>query len=103
MILAAMLLAQAAAPAAPPVPSDDVTVTARRIQRLREMRIVTKRDRRTGGTRCFLKPSSGDPALDAGVCDIYLGCRDRADTAAALDACMRPPLTDLVKRRLGPR
>ena len=81
------------APPAPP-PGYDIIVIG---ERLKNLRLVTKRDRKTGMTRCITKPSSGDPVLDAGVCATYLACLPKVASAPALEACMRPPLTDLVR------
>lgn len=96
MILAFLLGGAAMIQAAPPSPSsgDDIVVIG---QRLKSLRIVTKRDHRTRTTRCFTKPSSGDPVVDAGVCNAYLACVPTIDTAAAMEACMRPALTAIVK------
>lgn len=86
-LLAAALLAQAAP--VPPPPDDDIVVTG---ERSRNFRIVTKRDRRAGVTRCALKPPSGDPLLDTGICQAYLVCAPAARTAAEMEGCMRPPI-----------
>ncbi len=86
-LLAAMLLAQAV-PGAPP-PDDEIVVTG---ERPRNFRIVTKRDRRAGVTRCALKPPSHDPLFDVGICRAYLVCALTARTAGDMEACMRPPL-----------
>ena len=86
-LLAAGLLAQAAPPAPPP--DDEIVVTG---ERPRNFRIVTKRDRRAGVTRCALKPPSGDPLLDTGVCQAYLACVPVVRTGPEMEACMRPPL-----------
>lgn len=86
-LLAAALLAQAA-PAAPP-PDDEIVVTG---ERPHNFRIVAKRDRRAGVTRCALKPPSGDPLLDTGICQAYLACAPIARTAVEMESCMRPPL-----------
>ncbi|OYW43960.1 MAG: hypothetical protein B7Z33_14085 [Sphingomonadales bacterium 12-68-11] len=96
MILAIMLGLAATTQAAPPSPppGDDIVVIG---ERMKNLRIVMVRDRRTGTRRCVTRPSSGDRILDAGVCDTYLGCVRQVDTAPALEACMRPPLTELVK------
>lgn len=92
-ILAAVTLLAQAAPPAPP-PDDEIVVTG---ERLRNFRIDTKRDRRTGVTRCVLKPLSGDPLLDTGICQAYLACVPTARTATEMEACMRPPLEREVK------
>lgn len=86
-ILAALMLAQTASPA--PSPDDDIVVVG---ERLRKIRITAKRDRRTGVKRCVLKPSTGDPLLDAGICQAYLTCVPAVRTGPEMEACMRPPL-----------
>ncbi len=87
-ILAAIaLLAQTAPPAS--TPDDEIVVIG---QRLRNIRIMAKRDRRTGIKRCVLKPTTGDPLLDTGVCQAYSACVPTARTAGEMEACMRPPL-----------
>ncbi len=91
VLLIGLALAGQAPP--PPPPTDEIVVTG---QRLKDLRIGLKRDRRTGIRRCFLKPSTGDAALDAGICAVYMDCSVTARTAPALEACMRPPLTRLV-------
>lgn len=91
--LAVVALLAQAAPVAPP-PDDEIVVTG---ERLRNIRIVTKRDRRTGVTRCALKPPTGDPLLDTGICQTYLACVPPARTATEMEACMRPPLEREVK------
>jgi hypothetical protein len=92
-VLAAALLSARAAP--PASPSDDeIVVTG---ERPRNFRIVTKRDRRAGITRCALKPPSGDPLLDTGICQAYLGCVPTVRTGPEMEACMRPPMGREVK------
>ncbi len=88
-----MVLASAGQGAPPPPVEDEIVVTG---QRLKDLRVVLKRDRRTGTRRCFLKPSSGDAVFDAGVCAANMDCYPTARTAAAMEACMRPALTVLV-------
>ena len=90
-ILAAALLLVQTAPPAPPAPtSDDEIVVIG--QRLRNIRITAKRDRRTGVKRCVLKPTTGDPLFDTGICQAYSACVPTSRTAAEMEACMRPPL-----------
>lgn len=102
MIVALLLGAVAPAQAAPAtVPAEDIVVIGRRLERIKHLRIVTRKDRATGSLRCMLKPSSGDPMLDTGVCDAYLTCLPTADTAPALEACMRPPIVSLVERSVA--
>jgi len=92
VLAAVALLAQAATPA--PAPDDEIVVTG---ERPRNFRIVTKRDRRAGVTRCALKPPSGDPLLDTGICQAYLACVPTVRTGPEMEACMRPPIEREVK------
>lgn len=92
-MIAALLLGFAPPGQVPTPPTDEIVVTG---QRLKDVRIGLKRDRRTGIRRCFLKPSTGDAVLDAGICAVYMDCSVTARTASALEACMRPPLTQQV-------
>ena len=102
LLLALAPLAQAASPAPP---SDDEIVVIG--QRLRNIRITAKRDRRTGAKRCVLKPTTGDPLFDAGICQAYLACVPTVRTGPEMEACMRPPLTEALdawkKRRTATR
>lgn len=91
-LLAVALLAQAAP--APTAPNDEIVVTG---ERPRNFRIVTKRDRRAGVTRCALKPPSNDPLFDAAICRAYLTCIPTIRTAAELEACVRPPMAEAVQ------
>lgn len=81
-----------AAPSSPP--SGDIVVVG---QRLKNLKIVIKRDRRTKIKECVIRPTSGDPVFDAGICDTYVTCVPKVDTSTALDACMRPMLSELVE------
>ncbi|MEH3041415.1 MAG: hypothetical protein PGN21_15305 [Sphingomonas paucimobilis] len=91
-VVAAMLLTRAAPPARPS--DEEIVVTG---ERPRNFRIVMKRDRRAGVKRCTLKPSSGDPLFDGGVCQAYLACVPTVRTAKEMEACMTPPLGEAVK------
>lgn len=97
MISAVMLglatMMQVSAPPSPPA-DDDIVVIG---QRLKNLRILIKKDRKTGIKRCVIRPTSGDPVFDAGICDSYLSCAPKVETSIALEACMRPPLTGLVQ------
>ena len=94
MILAMMLALVAGQAAAPSPQPDDVVVIG---ERPKHFRIIRKKDRATGIRRCAIKPSSGDAIFDSGVCDTYTACALKAETASALEACMTPGLTELVK------
>jgi hypothetical protein len=74
--------------------ADEIVVSG---ERPRQFRIVTKKDRKTGMTRCGIKPSSGDILFDEGVCRSYLACAQQVDTSSAMEACLRPLLVELVK------
>lgn len=91
-LLVAALLMQAA-PDAPP-PDDEIVVTG---ERPRSFQVVTKRAWLVGPTRCALKPPSGDPLLDTGICQAYLACVPTVRTGPEMEACMRPPLAREVK------
>ncbi len=95
VVAAALLLVQAAPPApTASTPDEEIVVIG---QRLRNIRITAKRDRRTGVKRCVLKPSTGDPQLDTGICQAYSACVPTSRTAGEMEACMRPPLEREVK------
>lgn len=90
--LATLTLAQTAS--STPSPDDEIVVIG---ERLRNIRVTAKRNRRTGATRCVLKPSTGDPQLDTVICQTYLSCLPTARTPGELEACMHPPLEREVK------
>lgn len=83
------LLLAAATPgqAVPPPVSDDIVVMG---QRLKRFRFVTKTDRRTGIRRCIVKRSSGDPQLDAYICQGALACARTVQKAEDARPCMEP-------------
>lgn len=92
-LLAALAVAGQAAPPPTPAGDDDIVVIG---ERLKNLQIVTRKDRRIGVRRCMIEPSSGDAILDAGICETYTACAAQVDTATALRACMTPPLATLV-------
>lgn len=96
MILAAALLAAQTAP--PPATPDDIVVTGRRLERLKRLRMTTKLDRKAGVTRCIFKRPSGDPALDAAVCDAVLVCVPKVKTVEQMRACIAPTMDSLVAK-----
>lgn len=98
MILLAVLLAAQAAP--PPAAPNDIVVTARRLERLKRLRMRTELDRATGTTRCIFKRSSGDPALDAAVCNAVLACVPKVKTVAEMHGCVAPTMDALVPKDL---
>lgn len=96
MILLAVLLAAQTAPL--PIAPDDIVVTARRRERLRRLSITVKRDRATGSVRCFFKRRSGQPALDAAVCNAALACAQTAKVMEELRACIAPTMDALIEK-----
>ena len=96
MILLALLLAAQTAP--PPTLADDIVVTARRMKRLKRLRMTTRLDRATGVTRCIFKRRSGEPALDAAVCTAVLACIPTVKTVAQMQGCVTPTMDALVAR-----
>ncbi len=73
--------------AMPPPVSDDIVVTG---QRLKDLRIVTKTDRRTGIHRCVFKKRSGDTQLDDYICAGMLDCAAKAQKVEEVRSCMEP-------------
>ncbi len=94
-MLLTILLLQAAAQSPPVATSDEVTVAARKISRLR---ISTHKDRKTGVVTCRFKRRSGDADLDAGMCAALLTCRPKVRTRAELEACMDPAIKALLPK-----
>lgn len=92
MLLIALLLTQVTPPVAEPTP-EEVTVAAQRLQRFRA---VTRKDRKTGETRCVIKRQSGDPALDQGICDAMLACAPKVTQEADIQPCMAPAIAALL-------
>jgi hypothetical protein len=66
--------------------SDEIVVVG---ERMRRIRVVTRRDRKTERQRCIVRRSSGDDALDAAVCTATLACGETETTADGMAACMR--------------
>ena len=97
LLVAATLLALAARLQDAP-PPEDVTVTARRLQRLD---IVLKR--RRGALVCRYKRSSGDAALDAAACDISVGCYRKPTDVTDIKTCITSGLTALIAPPTDPK
>jgi len=95
ILLAAMLIA---VQAVPPRDGEDIVVVARRIERLKRMRMTTRIDPATGITHCVFKRRSGDPALDAIVCDAVRTCAARVATMAEVRTCMAPTIDPLLAK-----
>ncbi|WP_260596730.1 hypothetical protein [Sphingomonas endolithica] len=96
MILLTMLLAAQAAP--PPAALNDIVVVGQRMERLKRLRMTTKRDRATGVTRCIFKRRSGDPTLDAAVCDAVIACVPKVKTVDEMRSCVAPTMDALVAK-----
>ncbi len=95
IVLTLLLLMQAVSPL---VAEDDIVITGRRVERLKRLRMTARPDRRTGITRCFYKRRSGDPALDAAVCDAVLACVPKVSTVNDMRACVAPTMNRLVDK-----
>ncbi|HXH16256.1 MAG TPA: hypothetical protein VNJ10_09010 [Sphingomonas sp.] len=91
-------MAFAAQTVSAPTSADDIVVTARRMERLKRLRMTTKLDRATGITRCIFKRRSGDPALDAAVCNAVLACVPKVKTIQEMRACVAPAMDALVAK-----
>ncbi|MDB5671273.1 MAG: hypothetical protein JWO25_2232 [Alphaproteobacteria bacterium] len=99
LILASALLALQSPPAVGPSveSSDEIVVIG---QRVRRVRLTTRRDRRTGAQTCAIKRSSGDPAIDGAMCEAALSCAKIATREAQMVACLGP-LVAAIPRRLA--
>ncbi|GGE82468.1 hypothetical protein [Sphingomonas prati] len=96
MILLAFALVAQTVP--PPAATDDIVVTARRMERLKRLRMTTKLDQATGVTRCIFKRRSDDPALDSAVCNAALACVAKVKTVEEMRACIAPAMNALVAK-----
>lgn len=94
MILFALLLV--AQTASSPIVQDEIVVTARRMERLKRLRMTTKLDRKTGITRCIFKRRSGDPGLDDTVCKAVLACVPKVKAVQEMRVCIAPTMDRLV-------
>ncbi len=95
MLLAAMLLSVQTAAEPPLSGADDIVVAT---ERLKRFRAVMRKDRRTGEMRCIVKRRSGDPSLDAGICDAMLACSARITTERDIQPCMAPAMQALLPK-----
>ncbi|RDE07093.1 hypothetical protein [Sphingomonas aracearum] len=94
--LLALAAAQAAVPADPATPSDDIVVLARKLTQVRWTYAV-----RTDGSvkHCSVKRSSGDTEVDGLVCEATRQCgAEFSGAAAPVTACLRPRALALVER-----
>lgn len=73
----------------------DVVVTG---QRLKRIRVYTKRDRKTGLRRCIVRRTSGDRGLDSAFCDSVLACAKTARKMADMEACLAPRLAEIARQ-----
>lgn len=96
MLVFSMLLA-AQTPSLP-VPSEDIIVTGRRLERLKRLRMTTTLDPATGITHCVFKRRSGDAALDVEICNAVLACVPKVNTVEDMRACVAPTMDRLVAK-----
>lgn len=87
VVLSFVLVAAQAAPS--PTTEDDIIVVG---ERMRELKLKTKTDRRTGALGCVFQRRSGDAVFDATMCDALLACTPVATTRKQMRACMTPPV-----------
>ena len=99
MMLLAMIAALTEAAPAQPRPSDEIVVVGERMKRLR---VVTRRDRRTGATRCIVRRSSGDAALDTAVCTATLACAATETQEKGMVDCLGPHIAAIAQRFAEP-
>ncbi|WP_162875602.1 hypothetical protein [Sphingomonas crusticola] len=92
-----ILVAVLAAPAPAPVtaPPDEVVVVGERMKRVR---VVTRRDRKTGGTRCLVRRTSGDDGLDQAICEATLACAQTETKIEGMIACLNPRMAAVAQR-----
>ncbi|MEJ8631140.1 hypothetical protein P0F65_17575 [Sphingomonas sp. I4] len=87
MMMALLFAIATSGQAVPPPASDDVVVTG---QRLKDLRIVTRTDRRTGIRRCVFQRRSGDAQLDDYICAGMLDCAAKVQKVEDVRPCMEP-------------
>ncbi len=97
--MALVVAAQPATPPPAPAPLDEeaITVTGARLAQLKRLNMVTRRDHRTGALMCVFKRRSGDPRLDALICEAALACAPTATTVDQMRACMAPTMDPLTR------
>jgi hypothetical protein len=98
MLFLLTLLAATPASVGPaePVDAEEIVVVGERLKRIK---IDTRRDRKTGQQQCKVRRSSGDAVLDAAVCDAVLACAKVARVSAEMEACVAPRFTEIVRHR----
>jgi hypothetical protein len=74
---------------------EEIVVTGERLKRIR---VKTKRDPKTGVLRCVVRRTSGDPALDAAFCAAVLPCAKIAGKAAEMETCLLPRLAEITRK-----
>lgn len=97
-VLIAMMVAGAEPPSAGDsarAPEEDIVVVG---QRMKRIRVDTRRDRKTGVTRCTVRRSSGDTALDSSFCEAVLACAATETKKEGMIACMQPRLAAIAER-----
>lgn len=97
ILLAGLLMVQ---DALPPAAYTEIVVTGRRLEQLKRMRMTTKRNRKTGVTRCVFKRRSGDFSLDRAVCDAVLACVPNVRTVEEMRVCIAPTMDSLVHQNV---
>ena len=101
-LLAMIAVLTVAPPTETAPPQDEIVVVGARMKRLR---VVTRQDRRTGTTRCIVRRSSGDAALDAAVCTATLTCAQTETREKGMIDCLNPRMSAIAqqfaKRRTG--
>jgi len=95
MMLLAMSAATMPAPTEAAAPPTEIVVVG---ERMRRLRVVTRQDRRTGTTRCIVRGSSGDAALDAAVCAATLACAQTETREKGMIDCLNPHMAAIVRR-----
>lgn len=98
MIFLAVLFA--AQTASSSTAQEDIVVTAQRVKRMKRLQMTTELDRATGTTRCIFKRRSGDPALDAAVCNAVLACVPKVKTVEEMRGCVAPTMNALVAKEM---
>jgi len=67
-------------------------------QRLKRIRVDTRRDRKTGLRRCVVRRTSGDPDLDSAFCEAVLACANRARKVKEMERCLLPRLAEIARQ-----
>ena len=78
--------------------NDDIVVTA---ERMRRFRVVTRRNRKTGESRCIIRRSSGRSDLDAAMCTATLACAAIATDAVSMTSCLNQRMSAIASEQSG--